>query len=221
MGMARVSSCCALLLLFATAVFAADFELTGYELVSAVRTGRTTFEYTYHATLKNSSTTDITSATATLTSLISSVSVVDGEVTFPETAMGTTSKSIDTFKIRSDRTVQFNQSYLPWTITTKGGAVSTPVPAKTNFADALITGSVADAKRYIGDNFNKRFGEIVTTLNAEQLKELGQTVKDSRLTFSSDTFAEFEAIIKFDERTSYLGKFQMKRFEDGWKFFNL
>lgn len=200
---------------------AADFEITGYELVSQTRVGRTTFDYTYRAILKNNSSSDITSATATLTSLISSVSIIDGQVTFPETAIGTTSKSTDTFKFRTDRAVKFDQSYLPWNIVTTAGAVSTPNPAKTNFADALIAGRLTDTDLYIGDNFKNKFEEIVITLNAEQLKDLGQTVKDGTITFSSDKFAEFETIIKFNDGTNHLGKFQMNRTESGWKFFNL
>jgi len=200
---------------------AADFEISGYELVSQTRISRTTFDYNYRAILKNNSSTELTSAKATLSSLTTSVIVIDKEVTFPGTAINTASKSADTFTIRTDRAVQFNQSNLPWKIETTIGPVSTPTAVRDAFANALISGNSAIARLYISEAFKPKYDDIISRFTASQLIDLAKSVKDSTSGFSSDKLVEYRSYILYQDNTYHEGKFQMIKTESGWKLMNL
>ena len=91
-------------------------QVTGLQLVSSARAGRTTFDYTYRITVLNG-TPALSSALASVTSPVASTQVVKGSVLLGNLAAGVSTTSTDTFTIRQDRTVAFNPALLVWTVT--------------------------------------------------------------------------------------------------------
>ena len=90
-------------------------QVTGQQLVSSARAGRTTFDYTYRITVLNG-TPALSAAQASVTSSVASTQVVKGSVLLGNLAAGASSTSTDTFTIRQDRTVAFNPASLVWTV---------------------------------------------------------------------------------------------------------
>jgi hypothetical protein len=117
------------LLLVATAlpvVANADTSVTGQQLVSSVRSGRTTFDYTYTITVQNG-TPALTSATATVTSSSPATLIVKGTVSLGDLPASAIKTSTDTFTIRQDRTLPFNPSTLQWTIKGQSPSVASAI----------------------------------------------------------------------------------------------
>ena len=91
-------------------------QVTGQQLVSSARAGRTTFDYTYRITVLNG-TPALSAAQASVTSSVASTQVVKGSVLLGNLAAGASTTSTETFTIRQDRTVAFNPASLVWTVT--------------------------------------------------------------------------------------------------------
>src|SRR5512135_246062 len=89
----------------------AGASVTGMQLVSSVRSGRTTFDYTYKIQVQNG-TPGLTSAVATVQSLAPATVVLDGTVSLGTLLVNSTITSSDTFTIRQDRTFAFDPSKL-------------------------------------------------------------------------------------------------------------
>ena len=87
-----------------------------YVLISKVRSGETSFDYTFKASISNIGEKDAKNATATLTSNVSSTVIIHGELTFGDVPAGETVASSDTFTVRIDRSIEFNQDDLIWDI---------------------------------------------------------------------------------------------------------
>ena len=85
---------------------AQELTIANYHLVMGERVGRTTFNYTYRATVTNAG-ADAQNVTAIVTSTSSDTVVVEGLLTFGSVLAGSTIQSIDTFTIRHDRQVLF------------------------------------------------------------------------------------------------------------------
>ncbi|MCZ6680015.1 MAG: DUF6531 domain-containing protein, partial [Candidatus Poribacteria bacterium] len=85
---------------------AQELTIANYHLVMGERVGRTTFNYTYRATVTNAG-ADAQNVTAIVTSTSSDTVVVEGLLTFGSVPAGSTIQSIDTFTIRHDRQVLF------------------------------------------------------------------------------------------------------------------
>ncbi len=96
-------------------VFAqSDLTIGSYELVSKTRVSRTAYDYTYRVKVSNQSNKDLINVTASITSLVPSVSVIDGNLTFGNIIASTTAQSTDTFKIRINLTTPFEGSNIDW-----------------------------------------------------------------------------------------------------------
>lgn len=100
----------------------ASSSVTGTQLVSSVRSGRTTFDFTYRITVQNGS-PGLSSAVATVGSLAATTVVLKGAVTLGSLSENGMVTSTDTFTIRQDRSVPFNPSMLVWTVTGKPGRI--------------------------------------------------------------------------------------------------
>lgn len=107
-------------------VASADASVTSQQLVSSVRSGRTTFDYTYTITVQNGSRA-LTNATATVTSSSPATIVVKNTVSIGDLPASATKTSTDTFTIRQDRTIPFDPSTLRWTVTGQGPSVASVI----------------------------------------------------------------------------------------------
>ncbi len=96
-------------------VGAENVQIANFVLVGTTRISRTVFEYTYRADVTNGDTAPA-AITATLASSAATTAVVDGVLDFGDVAPGATKTSLDTFSIRQDRSVPFDQNALTWTV---------------------------------------------------------------------------------------------------------
>lgn len=96
---------------------AGELTISSYELVSSVRVGRTTWEYTYRATATNGGARDVTSAVAVGTSAVPGMTVVNGSLSFGAVPIGAAVKSSNTFTIRVNRQYSMGQKDLNWNVT--------------------------------------------------------------------------------------------------------
>jgi len=94
----------------------ASLTVTNYSLVSKVRVGRTAYDYTFNAIITNNGTADVKNVTATLTTLVSTTTVIDGSLSFGDVPAGASVPSSDTFTVRINRVYPFNESDLSWNI---------------------------------------------------------------------------------------------------------
>jgi hypothetical protein len=108
--------------LWATDTYAAA-TVVGQTLVSSVRSGRTTFDYTYTVTLMNGAPA-LNSATINVTSSAPSTVVLKSTVSVPALAASTTTTTTDTFVIRQDRLVSFSWSSITFTVIPGPGPVA-------------------------------------------------------------------------------------------------
>ena len=97
-----------------------------YKQISSSRVTRTVFDFTYTASIDNSADQSFGNVRATLTSLSSATTVMDGNLTFGTVAGLQSVASQDTFTIRQDRTVPFDQSKLVWTVKANRPPVANP-----------------------------------------------------------------------------------------------
>ena len=89
----------------------AEPAISGYELVSSKRVGRTLFEYEYRALSINDSEA-IRNVTASVSSSNTATEIVEGDLRFPDMAAVEQARSIDTLTLRQDRRSAFDPSAL-------------------------------------------------------------------------------------------------------------
>ncbi len=94
---------------------APELTIGNYQLVSTKRINRTVFEYTYKATVTNSS-QDILKISASLTDGLPGITVPDRKVEFGVVPVDSSAASIDTFTIRHDRLFKLDVNSLIWNI---------------------------------------------------------------------------------------------------------
>lgn len=99
----------------AIVVGATNVQIANFVLIGTTRISRTVFEYTYKADVTNNGSAAAI-INATLTSSAATTTVVDGALDFGTVAQGATQTSADTFTIRQDRSVPFDQNALTWTV---------------------------------------------------------------------------------------------------------
>jgi hypothetical protein len=87
-----------------------------YPLVSYKRISKNIWEYTYRFVMKNQGQGGATNISADLTGHPAQVTVVDGQVAFPDAPAGQQITSTDTFTIRIDCSVPVQNSDLSWTV---------------------------------------------------------------------------------------------------------
>jgi hypothetical protein len=109
-----------LCLLAPSSAAAQSLTVGGYEKVSETRVTRTLTEYVYRASLTNSGPA-IPGASATVTSLSPTTTIIEGTLTFGPAGSGAAVASLDTFTFRHDRTVPFDFSVLQWTVAPESG----------------------------------------------------------------------------------------------------
>ncbi len=91
-------------------------SVTSYELISSLRAGRTTFDYTYRVRMLNDG-GELRNVRGQVTSTSSATQIIDAQVSFGDVAAGAAAASQDTFVLRQDRSVAFNPNALQWAIT--------------------------------------------------------------------------------------------------------
>jgi PKD repeat protein len=91
-----------------------SFTIGSYSLVSQKKVTSTTYEYTYRASLTNSSPAIGRDITATATSKVSGVTLSDRSLFFGESAANSTIQSTNTFSIRSKAGYVVKASDLSW-----------------------------------------------------------------------------------------------------------
>lgn len=123
----------ALLSIFSSLAQAAD--VTSLQLVSSVRSGRTSFDYTYRINVHNGAAA-LAAAQATVLSNAPGTTVLDSLVTLGDLGANTTTLSTDTFTIRQDRTAAFNPASLVWTVT--GVSAPTPTSLEVILSDPFV-----------------------------------------------------------------------------------
>lgn len=128
-----VSGFVVLLSLCATLAQAA--EVTGLQLVSSVRSGRTSMDYTYRINVRNDA-TPLSAALATVRSTAAATTVLDGTVSLGDLAAGATLLSTDTFTIRQDRTAAFNPASLSWSVT--GVLPNAPASLQVQLSEPVV-----------------------------------------------------------------------------------
>lgn len=94
---------------------ASELAIGDYQLVSSKRISRTEFEYTYKASIFNTSQV-AQEAAAKLNLNIPGVKILDGDLKFGFVPEGSSATSYDTFTIQHDRTIALNVSDLNWDI---------------------------------------------------------------------------------------------------------
>lgn len=96
----------------------ADSNLTilNYVLISKQRVGRTDYNYTYRADVKNNG-SDVQNCTASLSGTSANTTIVDGSLSFGNVDEGSVVTSSDTFTIRQNRRYPFDPTTLIWSIT--------------------------------------------------------------------------------------------------------
>ncbi len=100
-----------------TNIVVADLKPVSYPLISYKRITKTVWEYTYKFVIKNQGNGGATNVSAQLQNWPSQVTVIDGNVSFPDVAAGLQMTSTDTFTIRIDRTTPVLNGDLKWKIT--------------------------------------------------------------------------------------------------------
>ena len=125
----------------AAVVTGADgIAIDNYSLVSSTRISRTVYEYTYTADVSNWGSGDA-AITATLASTVPEITVMEGTLDFGDVTLGATQVSTDTFTIRVDRSLPFNEDALVWT------AQATPLPPTTfQLIDQALANGTLDAE---------------------------------------------------------------------------
>jgi hypothetical protein len=108
--------------IWATDVYAAA-TVVGQTLISSVRSGRTTFDYTYELVVSNAQPA-LNSAMIAVTSRAPSTIVLKNSVMVPAIAAGATITTTDTIVIRQDRLVQFSWSSISFTVIPGPGPVA-------------------------------------------------------------------------------------------------
>jgi len=100
-----------------TKITISNLKFVSYPLISSKRISSTVFEYTYKANIKDFGNGGATNVSAQLQNWPSQVTVVDGNLGFPDVPAGGQVLSTDTFTIRIDRRVPVTNSDLTWKLT--------------------------------------------------------------------------------------------------------
>ena len=100
----------------ATDVPATTLSVVSLTKVSETRINRTTYDYVFKITVKNSG-QDYAGVKAKIVSAGQGVTVIDGDVAVGDLAAGASATPTDTITLRQDRTHQFNQADLVWNFT--------------------------------------------------------------------------------------------------------
>lgn len=146
-------------------------EVTGQQLVSSVRAGRTSFDYTYRITVRNG-TPALAAAQATVQSNTPATQVLKSTVALGDLAEGATITSTDTFVIRQDRSVAFNPASLIWMVT--GVSSAGPSTMELGLSEPFVApdGSISvsptvrDAGGALIDNDDLQFSVSVAPVGA-------------------------------------------------------
>jgi predicted outer membrane repeat protein len=88
--------------------------LKSYNMVSKVRSRRTTFKYEFTVTLNNNSTDDIHNLQLEMLDASGNVVMLDSEVNFGHIAAGETATSEDTFSLSVDRAIPIDATTISW-----------------------------------------------------------------------------------------------------------
>ena len=136
---AAAATLCALLALIVPSAdsFAAA-TVTGIQLVNSVRSGRTTFDFTYRIQVQNG-TPSLNTGVASVTSSAPGTVILKSSVTLGMVAANAAVTSTDTFTLRQNRLSAFDPTKLTWTVTDNG---STNTPASLALAlSQLVIGA--------------------------------------------------------------------------------
>lgn len=146
---------------------AAQATVTGHELVSSVRSGRTSFDYSYRITVRNGDTA-LNNVQAVLQSSSAATQVVKATVAVGNLAAGATLTTTDVFTIRQDRTLPFNPAVLSWTVTgvpvvvgPSSMDISLSEPIVAPDGSVSVTPVVRDANGVVLDNGPFQFSVTV------------------------------------------------------------
>ena len=134
---AAAAMLCALLVLIVPIAdsFAAA-TVTGIQLLNSVRSGRTTFDFTYRIQVQNG-TPSLNTGLATVTSSAPGTVILKSSVALGTVAANTAVTSTDTFTLRQSRLSAFDPSKLTWTVTDNGGN-STPASLSLALSQLVI-----------------------------------------------------------------------------------
>lgn len=168
---AAFAAALALLATFVPSLAQAAAEVTGQQLVSSVRAGRTSFDYTYRITVRNG-TPALMSAQATVQSVTPVTQVLKATVALGDLAAGATINSTDTFTIRQDRSVPFNPASLVWSVT--GTSITGPSTLELALSEPFVapdgsitvTPTVRDPSGALIDNDSLQFTLSVAAVGA-------------------------------------------------------
>ena len=124
-------------------------SVTGTQLVSSVRTGRTTFDFSYRVVVQNG-TPALTAAAVSVTSSSPATVIVKGSASLGDLAANTTFTSTDVITIRQDRTVPFDAPALTWVVTGTPVISNVTVPNVVNLTQAAATTAITGAGLTVG-----------------------------------------------------------------------
>ena len=116
-----------------------SLHVGSYHQTAVTRYNRTEFDFTYTASIDNSSDQTFGNVRATLTSLTAKTKVTDGELTFGTVSGLQSVPSQDTFTIRQDRSVPFDASKLVWTVKVNNPPVANPGNDRTVPVGTAVT----------------------------------------------------------------------------------
>ncbi|MBC7957406.1 MAG: hypothetical protein H7Y33_16250 [Cytophagales bacterium] len=156
---------------FAPSLAQAAAEVTGQQLVSSVRSGRTSFDYTYRITVRNG-TPALTAAQASVRSNSTATQVLKSSVALGDLQAGATITSTDTFVIRQDRSLPFNPAALLWTVS--GASISGPSSLELGLSEPFVapdgsitvTPAVRDQSGTLLDNDSLQFTLAIASVGA-------------------------------------------------------
>lgn len=94
------------------------FAVTAMDKINEQRVNRSTYDYTYRISLRNSGSDDAANVTATLGAAPPGTTIIDGSVNAGAIAAGVSVTPQDTLVLRIDRTIPFDPAGLAWNITT-------------------------------------------------------------------------------------------------------
>jgi len=100
-----------------TTIVVSDLKPVSYPLVSSKRINANVWQYTYQFVIENAGNNTAKAVSAVLGNHPAQVTVIDGNVSFPEVPAGQQKTSTDTFTIQIDRRVPVANADLTWTVT--------------------------------------------------------------------------------------------------------
>lgn len=160
--------------------------VVGVELVNQVRTGRTSFDYTYRIRVQNGA-TPLANARAVATSNVATTVVIKGTVALGDLAANALVTSQDTFTIRQDRQAAYSPSTITWQVL---GDTTTPVARALATLEAsgqlpvldrsaLLLGTDANGNG-VRDDIDTYIGRLPdTTVQKGALRQVAKAVADA------------------------------------------